>query len=116
MPVALGELHFAAPALVLCAGPEAPPFGVEIPTPWATALALEPGADPLPALRGSLAVTLLSRDEALAEVCLTEPSIQKLFVGRIPPWHTEAGAPHHGRLADFLFTAKAHKKEAEPWN
>jgi len=104
------RLHFARPTLVRCESPDSPPFGIELPTPWATALELPAGTDPLPALRGSLAVSLLSRDRDLIGRALLEPSITKLFVGQIPPWHTEPGAPHHGLLSHFLFTAKAFRE------
>ncbi len=114
-PVEADGLYFARPALIRCSGPESPPFGIELPTAWATALTLPADADPLPVLRGSLAVSLLTADRPLIERCLLEPAITKLFVGPIPPWYTEPGAPHHGLLADFLFTAKAFK-EVHPWN
>lgn len=109
-------LRFVQPDLLHCTDPAQPPFGVELPAPWATAAALPAGADPLPHLRGSQALTLLSRDEALRERCLMEPSILKCFAGLIPPWHTEPGAPHHGRLADFLFTAKFAPEGEMPWS
>ncbi|WP_374711615.1 aldehyde dehydrogenase family protein [Symbiobacterium terraclitae] len=114
--VEVDGLTFVRPALLLGVDPADPRFGVELPAPWATAAQLPAGADPLPLLRGSLAVTLLTRDWALAGRCLTETTIQKLFVGPIPPWHTEPGAPHKGRLADFLFTAKAYREAEIPWN
>lgn len=108
-------LTFVRPALILDVDPADPRFGAELPAPWATAVRLPAGADPLPLLRGSLAVTLLTGDAALVRRCLRETSIQKLFVGPIPPWHTEPGAPHKGRLADFLFTAKAYREAVIPW-
>lgn len=113
--VEVDGLTFVRPALLLDVAPSDPRFGAELPAPWATATRLPAGADPLPLLRGSLAVTLLTRDRALAERCLVDPTIQKLFVGPVPPWHTEPGAPHKGRLADFLFTAKAHREAEIPW-
>jgi hypothetical protein len=109
-------LAFLQPDLVRCPSPSAPPFGVELPGPWATAAVVPAGTDPLPHLRGSQAVTLLSRDRQLREACLLEPSILKVFTGLIPPWHTRPGAPHHGRLADFLFQAKYAPEEELPWN
>lgn len=105
-------LRFVQPELRRCADPAAPPFGAEIPAPWATVAST---TDPLRHLRGSLAVTLLTPDDGLVESCLVDPSILKVFAGPVPPWFTQPGAPHHGRLADFLFTAKAHRKEANPW-
>lgn len=109
-------LTFLQPELVVCPEPGRPPFGLELPAPWATAAELPPGADPLPLLRGSLAVTLLSRDRGLAEAALAEPTIQKVFTGAVPPWHSEPGAPHQGRLAEFLFTSKAWREEELPWS
>ncbi len=113
--VEVDGLTFVRPALVLDVDPSDPRFGAELPAPWATAARLPAGADPLPLLRGSLAVTLLTKEAALVRRCLREPTIQKLFVGPIPPWYTEPGAPHKGRLADFLFTAKAHREAVIPW-
>jgi acyl-CoA reductase-like NAD-dependent aldehyde dehydrogenase len=108
-------LLFVRPALVACADPSAPPFGLELPTPWATAVQLSRSADPMPVLRESLAVTLLSRDERLRASCLFEPSILKVYVGPIYPSDFEPGAPHHGRLSEFLFTSKAHQEVNVPW-
>lgn len=106
---------FVQPELVRCPDPFAPPFGLELPAPWATAAELPAGADPLPLLRGSLAVTLLTRDPGLVEACLLEPTITKVFAGPVPPWFTEPGAPHQGRLSEFLFTSKAFREEGLPW-
>ncbi len=108
-------LNFLQPDLLHCPDPTRPPFGLELPGPWATSTSIPSGEDPLPLLRGSQAVTLLSADGALREACLMEPSILKVFTGLIPPWHTEPGAPHHGRLSDFLFTAKFAPKGEIPW-
>lgn len=105
---------FARPALLRCASPAAP-FGQELPAPWATAVELPAGADPLPVLRGSLAVTLLSRRPDLREACLQEPSIRKVFTGPIPPWFSEPGAPHQGRLSEFLFTSKLAPEVQGAW-
>jgi len=107
---------FAKPALVRCADPTMPPFGAELPAPWATAAELAPDQDPMPLLRGSLAVTLLSRRAELREACLREPTIRKVFTGPIPPWFTDPGAPHQGRLTEFLFTSKLAPEVQGAWN
>lgn len=113
--VPAGGLVFAQPELVRCPDPTRPPFGTEVPAPWATAAELPAGADPLPLLRGALAVTLLSRDEALPRACRQEPGINKVYTGLVPPWHSEPGAPHQGLLSEFLFTFKAHREVEIPW-
>lgn len=108
-------LTFIQPELVRCPDAPAPPFGQELPAPWVTAAELPAGADPLPLLRGSLAITLLSADPDVQELCLLEPSIHKVFTGLVPPWHTLPGAPHQGRLSEFLFTSKACQEVARLW-
>lgn len=105
-----GGLAFIQPALVRADAAPAPPFGLELPAPWAVAAAVPAGSDPLPLLRGSLAVSLLSDDQALAEACLLEPGIAKVYQGAVPTWTGEPGAPHEGRLAEFLFTSKAWRE------
>jgi acyl-CoA reductase-like NAD-dependent aldehyde dehydrogenase len=102
----LDGLAFARPGLLRCPDPTRPPFGVEIPAPFATAAELDAGADPFPLLKGSLAVTLISSDLQLRERCIFETTIRKVFTGLVPPWYTEPGAPHQGRLSDFLYTGK----------
>lgn len=114
-PEVVAGVAFARPALVKCPAPVVPPFGLELPAPWATGVELPQGRDPLPVLRGSLAVTLLSRRQELREACLREPTIRKLFTGPIPPWHSEPGAPHQGRLSEFLFTSKAAPEVEGEW-
>lgn len=95
-----------APALLRCRN-DSPLFAREWPAPICTAIVLDPAADPLPWLRGALALTLVGAPPALAEQALREPSIAKVFTGLVPTWHAEPGAPHNGRLSDFLFVRKA---------
>lgn len=114
--VEVDGVAYAEPDLMLCADPTRPPFGAELPAPWVTAAVLPAGSDPVPLLRGSLAVTLLSPDRDLRERLLLEPTVWKLFTGPIPPWQTEPGAPHHGLLSDFLFVRKYAPEVAVPWS
>jgi acyl-CoA reductase-like NAD-dependent aldehyde dehydrogenase len=108
--VTVGGLTFVKPGL----SRSATAFHTEVPAPWATLAELPAGADPMPVLRGSLAVTLLTQDRSVVQSCLCEPAILKVFVGKVPPWHTEPGAPHHGRLSEFLFTSKAYREVHAP--
>lgn len=112
--VEVDGLHYPQPGLHLTTDPSR--FGLEFPAPWATAMRIGGGDDPLPLLKGSLAVTLLSTDRTLRETCLLEPSIRKLFTGPIPTWQSPPGAPHNGLLADFLFTRKYCPEVTPPWN
>jgi hypothetical protein len=106
--VARDGLHFIAPEVVRCESPFEAPFGMELPAPWAVAAKLDEDADPLPALRKTLALTLVSNDERLRDACLVEPTIDRVFTGLVPTWYSEPGAPQHGgRLSEFLYVSKA---------
>jgi acyl-CoA reductase-like NAD-dependent aldehyde dehydrogenase len=100
-------LAFLEPDVVACPDAPAPPFARELPGIWLTAAEVAPGGDPLPLLRQTLALTLLGSDASLIESCLREPSIAKVYAGAVPTWTSVPGAPHYGRLSDFLFTSKA---------
>lgn len=113
----LGGATLLAPTLLRCERDSAL-FACEWPGPVCTALVLDPTDDPLPWLRGALSLTLVGAPPALQAACLREPSILKVFSGMVPTWHSEPGAPHNGRLSDFLFTAKACKEAVwtdTPW-
>jgi acyl-CoA reductase-like NAD-dependent aldehyde dehydrogenase len=112
--VAVQGITFVPPGLQSCPSPITPPFGAEVPAPWATSVALPAGTDVMPVLRGSLAVTLVTADDRMKQSCLFDPTIRKVYCGRVPPWYTEPGAPHQGRLSEFLFTAKSHREVSAP--
>lgn len=103
-----------APALLHCRR-HSPLFAREWPAPVCTAVVLDPTDDPLPWLRGALVLTLVGAPAKLAARCLREPGIGKVFTGLVPTWHSEPGAPHNGRLSDFLFTAKAYREGQTAW-
>lgn len=99
---------FLLPTVVWCDSPASPLFGREYPFAFVTVTAVQ--GDPLPVLAPSLALTLLSRDRDLVRRALLHPEVLKVFEGPIPPWHASPGAPHQGRLADFLFASKAFRR------
>ncbi len=99
---------FLLPTVVWCESQGSPLFGREYPFPFLTFAAAE--GDPVEELAPSLAVTLLTHDRDLVDRCLRHPGLLKVFHGPIPPSHTEPGAPHQGRLSDFLFASKAFRR------
>jgi hypothetical protein len=80
-------------------------FGTELPFPcvWVAPWRRDDGVQPL---RHSLALTLLTDDSTLVRSALLEPSIRKVFHGRVPPWWSRPDLPHDGYIAHFLFEAK----------
>ncbi|MDB4896040.1 MAG: hypothetical protein JWN15_2302 [Firmicutes bacterium] len=107
-------ITFVKPGLERCPSPDTAPFGAEVPAPWATAVALPASVDVMPVLHGSLAVSLITADDRLKQACLFDPTIRKVYCGHVPPWYTEPGAPHQGRLSEFLFTSKSHREVSPP--
>ncbi len=93
------------PALHQVDRPDAPQLGVELPfpcvwvAPWTRAAGIAP-------LRDSLVLTVLTRDDALVERLLDEPTIGNVYAGAHPTYWMEAGLPHDGYLADFLMRSK----------
>ena len=94
------------PAVIVCDGPDHPHFGRELPFPcvWVAPWSAEQGLGPL---RGSLAVTLLTSDEALVRSALSEPTIRQVSWGPVPASRSAPGVPHDGYLGQFLMEAKA---------
>jgi acyl-CoA reductase-like NAD-dependent aldehyde dehydrogenase len=112
--VASGGFHFVRPTLIRCAPPYGAPFAMELPTVWATSAELAADFDPRAMLHDTLALTLITGDTALVEDCLLEPTIYKVFNGRVPTYYSVIGAPYAGRLSDFLFMSKAAWTEMAP--
>jgi acyl-CoA reductase-like NAD-dependent aldehyde dehydrogenase len=93
------------PAVLLSARANQPGFGSELPFPcvWVAPWSIADGVEPL---RDSLAVTLVTSNMALVRSALAEPSIRKVFHGRVPPWWSCPDLPHDGYIAHFLCEAK----------
>lgn len=107
---------FVAPAAVEVPDAADPRFALELPCPYLTVLRLPEGARPLRALQGALSLTLLTRDHGLAEACVRTPSIGQVFLGAIPTYAGEPGAPLHGRLSEFLFTTRGCGEGPPLWS
>jgi acyl-CoA reductase-like NAD-dependent aldehyde dehydrogenase len=93
------------PALHQMDGPDAPQLGVELPFPCVWVAPWTRDADTGP-LRHSLVLTALTRDGALVERLLREPTIGNVHAGPHPTHWMGAGLPHDGYLADFLMRSK----------
>ena len=80
-------------------------FGTELPFPcvWVAPWRRDDGVQ---SLRHSLALTLVTEDSTLVRSALLEPSIRKVFHGRVPPWWWRPDLPHDGYIAHFLLEAK----------
>lgn len=94
------------PAVHQTEGPDAPQRGVELPFPcvWVAPWTPEAGVD---ALRHSLVLTVLTRQEALIDRLLDEPTIGNVYVGDVPTYRIAPGLPHDGFLGEFLMRSKA---------
>lgn len=64
-------------------------------------------ADGLGPVRDTLVVSALTRDRALLEALLAEPTIANLYIGDHPTYWMAPGVPHDSYLSDFLMRSKA---------
>ncbi|WP_447035474.1 aldehyde dehydrogenase family protein [Streptomyces sp. DSM 118878] len=64
-------------------------------------------ADGTTALRDTLVLSALTRDRALIDALLAEPTIANVYVGDTPTHWMAPGVPHDGYLSDFLMRGKA---------
>ncbi len=109
------DTTFLMPSIVLCKNrnrSSSPLFGKEYPFPFVT-LTEEKEVDKIVSLaENALTVTLLSDNRALIDKLLFCPGISKLYHGFVATNSIDFENPHEGFLSDFLFKAKALKKEA----
>ncbi|MER8047307.1 aldehyde dehydrogenase family protein [Streptomyces sp. NPDC094032] len=64
-------------------------------------------ADGTAALRDTLVLTALTRDRALLDTLLAEPTVANVYVGDHPTCWMAPGVPHDSYLSDFLMRGKA---------
>ncbi|MGW2714940.1 aldehyde dehydrogenase, partial [Streptomyces sp. NPDC001356] len=64
-------------------------------------------ADGIAPLRDTLVLSALTRDGALLDTLLAEPTIANVYVGDRPTYWMAPGVPHDSYLSDFLMRSKA---------
>jgi acyl-CoA reductase-like NAD-dependent aldehyde dehydrogenase len=102
----LGDGYAALrPAVHLLRRPDVRTVNVELPFPcvWVSGWQRDDG---LAALRNSLVVTAITRDDGLIDGLLAEPSVTNVYRGPVPTHHAAPNIPHDGYLADFLMRNK----------
>jgi acyl-CoA reductase-like NAD-dependent aldehyde dehydrogenase len=93
------------PAVAQVPGASAPQIGVELPFPcvWIAPWNRGDGVAPL---RRTLALTVITADDALIEDLVAEPSIANIYIGDRPTCWQGWGLPHDGYLGEFLMHSK----------
>ncbi|MGP4052020.1 aldehyde dehydrogenase family protein [Streptomyces sp. 2A115] len=76
------------------------PFPCVWVAPWSRADGVAP-------LRDTLVLSALTRDGALLDALLAEPTITNLYIGDHPTYWMAPGVPHDSYLSDFLMRSKA---------
>ncbi|MFD8744156.1 aldehyde dehydrogenase family protein [Streptomyces sp. NPDC059616] len=84
----------------------APQLRTELPFPcvWVAPWKRSDGIAPL---RETLVLSVLSRDRALLDALVAEPTIANAYAGDHPTYWMAPGVPHDGYLSDFLMRGKA---------
>ncbi|MFJ4624392.1 aldehyde dehydrogenase family protein [Streptomyces sp. NPDC088812] len=93
------------PAVHQVGSADATQLRVELPFPcvW---VAPWSRADGTAALRDTLVLSALTRDRALVDALLAEPTIANVYVGDHPTHWMAPGVPHDSYLSDFLMRSK----------
>jgi len=97
---------YLLPTVVLCDSPEHPLANREFLFPFAAVVPVT--AQQLPAALGStLAVTVITDDQALLGRILASPLLQRLNLGPVPTWQVSWDQPHEGNLFEHLYLRRA---------
>jgi acyl-CoA reductase-like NAD-dependent aldehyde dehydrogenase len=97
---------YLLPTVVRCDSPDHPLANREFLFPFASVVEVPEAA--LPAVLGpTLAVTVLTRDEALRKRILASPLLQRLNLGPLPTWQVSWDQPHEGNLFEHLYLRRA---------
>jgi len=97
---------YLLPTVVWCDSPEHPLANREFLFPFASVVEVSPDAIPA-ALGPTLAVTVLTEDEALRRRLLSSPLLSRLNLGPLPTWQVSWDQPHEGNLFEHLWTRRA---------
>jgi acyl-CoA reductase-like NAD-dependent aldehyde dehydrogenase len=97
---------YLLPTLVRCDSPEHPLANREFLFPFASVV--EVPASSLPDVLGdSLAVAVITEDEALRRRILASPRLHRLNLGALPTWQVSWDQPHEGNLFEHLYARRA---------
>jgi len=97
---------YLLPTVVRCDSPEHPLANREFLFPFASVV--EVPAESIPAVFGeTLAVTVITGDEALRRRILASPHLHRLNLGPLPTWQVSWDQPHEGNLFEHLYVRRA---------
>jgi acyl-CoA reductase-like NAD-dependent aldehyde dehydrogenase len=94
------------PAVHQLDSPHAEQANIELAFPcvWVAPWTRDAGTAPL---RDTLVLTAVTKDEALLDELLADPTIKNLYIGNHPTYWMEPGIPHDAYLGEFLMRTKA---------
>jgi acyl-CoA reductase-like NAD-dependent aldehyde dehydrogenase len=97
---------YLLPTVVWCDSPEHPLANREFLFPFASVV--EVATESIPAVLGeTLAVTVITADEALRRRLLASPLLHRLNLGSLPTWQVSWDQPHEGNLFEHLYMRRA---------
>ncbi len=97
---------YLLPTVVWCDSSEHPLANREFLFPFASVV--EVAAESIPAVLGeTLAVTVITADQALRRRILASPLLHRLNLGSLPTWQVSWDQPHEGNLFEHLYLRRA---------
>ena len=94
------------PVVVQVDRADAPQTGIELPFPCVWVAPWSP-ADGVAPLRDTLVLAVSTRDDALVDRLVAEPTIRNVYVNDLRTLRTAPHLPHDGYLGEFLMRTKA---------
>jgi acyl-CoA reductase-like NAD-dependent aldehyde dehydrogenase len=99
-------LSYVLPTIVRCRSGDHPLAVREFLFPYASVLEI-PRGEVFDRLGPTLALTVISNEQALLDALSRAPNVERLNVGPIPTATVRWDQPHEGNLFDFLFSRRA---------
>lgn len=97
---------YLLPTVVRCDSPDHPLANREFLFPFVSVV--EVPVETLPAVLGeTLALTVITADEALRRRVLSAPHLHRLNLGPLPTWQVSWDQPHEGNLFEHLYVRRA---------
>lgn len=97
---------YLRPTIIFCESPEHPLFNREFLCPYATVVEV-PMADAVARMGYTLALTAITKDEALLSQLMSASSIERLNIGPIPTMQVSWDQPHEGNMFEFLWRRRS---------
>ncbi|MCP5518605.1 MAG: aldehyde dehydrogenase [Verrucomicrobiales bacterium] len=97
---------YLRPTIVFCESDQHPLFNREFLCPYATVVEIPP-AEAVERMGYTLALSAITKDEALLARLMAAPTIERLNIGPVPTMTVSWDQPHEGNMFEFLWRRRS---------